>query len=306
VLLAADGEHRLDVVAELYDADVSGVQAWSGVDGAARLAGATVAPDRRGRSQFVAARQLALVAGVPTLLGTDGDRVVIWTRKGETGWDQAKPAGFDASDEVTGLAALGARRVVVGARGATPLAWFSDDGRTFTSATSSSFQGGEIHGLASRPGALVAWGRIGERSVTWTSLDGEQWSTPVPFDEGTDIGRIAGGGASFVATGSSHGRALAFASPDGRAWKPVPAADLLAGGGRQSGLADDEGRIYLANVNGSKVVIADAGGGVVALALAYPPGVAAPSQGQLLLGGPGLLYVGLSQGEPVAFTTAVP
>lgn len=205
-----------------------------------------------------------------------------------------------------GLAALGARRVVVGARGDTPLAWVSDDGRTFASATSSSFQDGQIEGLASRQGTLVAWGRIGERSVTWATLDGKQWSTPVPFDVGTDIGEVLGGGASFVASGSRHGRGLAFASPDGRSWTPVPAADLLTGIGWPRGLADDQGRIYLPNADGTKVLIADRGGGVVALELAYPPGVAAPSADQLLLGSGRLLLLGRSQGEPVAFTTAAP
>ena len=141
---------------------------------------------------------------------------------------------------------------------ATPAAWTSRDGATWTRAKGApDWSNLELTDIAAGPDGLVAVGRRedGEiRAGVWTSPNGAVWTpvppfTSFPLDVGeSEIRAIAYGAGGFVAVGRGQGQgpvpvAAVWASADGHTWAKVESANVFGSsdvlrGGRVPGLND--------------------------------------------------------------------
>lgn len=114
--------------------------------------------------------------------------------------------------------------------GASAAAWRSTDGLAWRRDPAvASFAGGRIWGLASRDGTLVAVGTSGDPNYgpaaawRWTASTGWQAAAIGPDAEGV-MRAVAAGPSGFVAVGTNghDDGAMAWTSPDGRAWTAAP------------------------------------------------------------------------------------
>jgi hypothetical protein len=128
---------------------------------------------------------------------------------------------------------------------ATPTAWTSADGTSWTRARAASdWQGVELIDIAAGPDGLVAVGRreTEQGAGAWTSSDGSTW-TPLPPTSGLPFGfgfmeirAVAYGEGVFVAVGRSdegqpNSSGAVWTSPDGRAWTKVDGATVFGSTG---------------------------------------------------------------------------
>ena len=175
----------------------------------------------RGVRVLAALVTVAMLAGCGPSVGSANG----WTR-----------TGIDATDFV-GIVAYRGALIAVGWRDDAPVAWRSDDGRTWT-------QSGDplpnpnhasAAALAAGPGGLVVLGARdddeGSRLVGWHSTDGARWIEVDDPDLRADDFVFAVGavwsGQAFVAVALRPQKGITtFSSPDGREWSRGVDMDL--------------------------------------------------------------------------------
>jgi len=221
--------------------------AWSSADGLAWTEQASAASFDNLVAQRIARHGSTLVAIGQTCSGamqylctdslfsvsTDGRTwraaAMSFVNQGPAGWGPAyqsiaaTPAGFVAVGSTGDLAG----NTTIGASVAT-----STDGLNWTSLppTLPQFAARSMGAVAAGPGGLVAIGTDASlATLVWTSVDGSSWELvsggPVPQGRLTDV---AGGPNGYVAVGSAGNDAVAWSSPDGRAWTAAPTSPALA------------------------------------------------------------------------------
>ena len=114
-----------------------------------------------------------------------------------------------------------------------PLGWASDDGDTWTLAsTASPFgDGAWVAQVAEREGRFVAVGGRGETGAAWVSDDGLSWEPlALPLGRGGwSVAADAGGWVIASLSASTHASGL-WISPDGTTWEPLPGEVPAPGG----------------------------------------------------------------------------
>lgn len=172
--------------------------AWTSTDGrrwtrqpnAAALSQAAMTGVVRGGPGFVA---VGLAPDHPTATTRSATHAVAWTSVDGRSWSRVPdaplfhaPAGTDQTfgASMKAIAAAGDRLVAVGTVGTqdevgSALAWWSDDGRSWSRGTGERFPYGQLFEVAAVPGGFVATGPSGADSCLggiWTSTDGRSWA----------------------------------------------------------------------------------------------------------------------------------
>ena len=167
----------------------------------------------------------------------------VWlSRDGGRTWTERIPPGSNIT--VTAVVGTGGGYVVAGAvneLGAiegvseSPRIWTSTDGVNWREA---SLDGGDSHGRVAQVtvdnvGRWVALGILGDRLVTWRSIDGGHWQVTADLGDASDTDpsglRLAGAPGGFVALNSSV-PASVWTSDDGIGWTAAPLPQPMEAG----------------------------------------------------------------------------
>jgi hypothetical protein len=213
---------------------------WTSPDGIEWLAATNASGLRVARGVEVVAamdgRALAFVGPGDYLAG----RVEVWATTGRAKWEQV--ATLPGGDQITVLHAAGGPRgwVALGTRGSTPVAWYSEDGRTWERAATGPDVTSSILGVDA---GFIATGSVGSlmdetcgdqrayHGHTWTSADGRTWQHMAASKdfEWASVSALLVVGRNLVGIGGSYPGVHASDSFVPTRWTaPLPSTGLVA------------------------------------------------------------------------------
>ena len=168
------------------------------------------------------------VQGGLIALGVANDQSFVWRLKEEGRWSYL--GSIPNADLAAGIE-WGGMSLVVGSSAGVPTVWTSDRGQEWSPVAlpvDVRSTGGQVNGVVTSGGGLVAFGAMGILTATdgvqdvatvWLSVDGTDWrvaslgsSTPSVVDE------VLVGPEGLVAAGRANGRPAVWISADGKNW----------------------------------------------------------------------------------------
>jgi hypothetical protein len=179
--------------------------------------------------------------------------------------------------------------------------WTSPDGVEWTNAYTDADTGGDVEGLATVPGGVVAVGSCcGDQplsSAVWFSPDGRSWTRiedAAVFGD-SKMTHVAAGGSAVVALGrtASSFEPVVWTSSDGSSWKRVDGVDIPTDVGQ---LIAVEGTFLLVSRGPEGLSVWVSPDGVSWEQHLVEEGAAEAQIEDLAVGGPGLVAVGHEDG----------
>ncbi|MGI5322668.1 hypothetical protein [Actinomadura nitritigenes] len=237
---------RVPVAAGRLSDVAFGGQGWLAVgraDGA--RSGALAMTSRDGtvweRATVPAGPLAAVASGSAGYVAVGGGAV--WRSPDLRTWKRAAVAG-----NLVDVASTGSGYVAVGGRDGKPAVWTSPDGAKWTPAAAVPPGGGPLTQVAARGNALVASGAGASLLVSPDA--GRTWAQRTPPGARQVTAATATPKGFVVAVTTAPGGAAVFGSPDGAAWRRVPARGLGGGAERRLTAMTPAGGTVLATGTG--------------------------------------------------------
>lgn len=205
----------------------------------------TLAPDSDAFSSFDTISDAIAFGGGVIAVGADSDPLagggVIWVSADGTSWQRLTevPATEGRGGEIASIA-NGPGGLIAGGYGLplgrpAPAVWISSDGAQWELVDAPQLGAGEIVAVAGSPAGWVALGtdiQSSDANLAWTSIDGRDWSVPLPAEalgRQPSVSDVASVNGTFMAFGERDESAMLWTSPDGRAWEMVAGFPIAPG-----------------------------------------------------------------------------